>query len=80
MRTAKKPFMTAGAGLFMALSGMTAQAGNLGQAVRKETSDISNLPLAVFFLAAILVYLCNRPRVTLLARSRHRRGSHRDSE
>lgn len=35
-----------------------------------ELSDISNVPLALFIVAAVFVYLCNRPRDVVHAKRR----------
>jgi hypothetical protein len=59
--------------IFFAALGETGHAENLTVAVRNASSDLSNIPLALFFLAAVVVYLCNRPRVAVRVRARRRR-------
>jgi hypothetical protein len=43
-----------------------------------ESSDLSSyVPLVLFALSAIVVYLCNRPRMTLCPRARRRTDQNR---
>ncbi|MGP8198761.1 MAG: hypothetical protein ACLQU4_04580 [Limisphaerales bacterium] len=64
------------AGLFILFSAV-AHAGTMVTTMRKESSNPSNIPLVIFVLAAIMVYLCNRPRVAAVVRARRRSGSSR---
>ena len=47
--------------------------------MRFDFLDVSNVPLALFIVAAIFVYICNRPRVMIHARGRRRTDAPRDS-
>jgi hypothetical protein len=59
-------------GTFISFSNVAhAEPGSLLNTI--ESSDLSSyIPLVLFALAAIVVYLCNRPRVTVCARARRR--------
>jgi hypothetical protein len=48
--------------------------------VNSDSSDLSIIPLVVFALAAIVVYLCNRPRVVVCARARRRTEPSRSTD
>lgn len=76
MKTLKDAFRFALAGLFLILSSV-AQAATVTSTVKKESTNLSNLPLAVFIVAAVVVYLCNRPRVAVCGRAHRRTESSR---
>jgi hypothetical protein len=76
MKIAKHAFKPVLAGLFTAF-GVMAHAETVTKTMRRASSDLSNLPLVVLGLSAIVVYLCNRPRNAVCARARRRTESSR---
>jgi hypothetical protein len=60
-------------GLFTSFSAV-AHAGSAAILAKIESPDpLSLVPLGLFVVAAIVVYLCNRPRVAVCARARRRK-------
>jgi hypothetical protein len=72
MKISKHALVTAVTGLFISFSSVAhAEAASLSKSI--DSSDLSsNFPLVLFAMAGIVVYLCNRPRVTVCARARRR--------
>ena len=70
MKITKHTALAAITGSFISF-GNVAHAETAGLLKSFMGSDASSLiPLVIFVLAAVMVYLCNRPRVTVCARAR----------
>jgi hypothetical protein len=80
MKASKQTIALALAGLFTGFSPV-AHADTLAKIKGGDFAELSSwIPLAIFFVAAIFVYLCNRPRrVLVCARSRRRTELPRDT-
>jgi len=75
MKIVKRATPLALTGLFVSFC-PRAHAEPAGLLKSLESSDLSSyIPLAIFFVSAIVVYLCNRPRMTLCPRARRRTES-----
>jgi len=80
MKTSKHAIALTLTGLLSSFN-LTAHADTAARIKGGDFSDLSSsIPLVIFIVAAIFVYLCNRPRrVVVYARARRRSDSSRDT-
>jgi hypothetical protein len=80
MKKSKHAVTLAFAGSFVSFS-TVAHAEPVGLLKSIESSDLTSyIPLVIFAVSAVLVYLCNRPRVMVCARARRRTDSSRSED
>jgi hypothetical protein len=77
MNLMKQTVTLALTGLFTSFSAV-AHANGATMITKIESADLSSyIPLVLFAVSAIVVYLCNRPRFAVCARARRRTESSR---
>jgi hypothetical protein len=80
MKISKHAVTLAFASLFLSFS-TAIQAEPLTFLKSIESSDLTSyIPLVIFAVSAVMVYLCNRPRVMVCARARRRTEQSRSEE